>query len=432
MAPRLLSARAQWDWAASYGHDGNAWVEILEGREDDFIRLSSSFDPRTYLGRGTVLQRDIRSMPIAAASDAMASYMSEASPFSPNGAWGSKTSLNTSAYGTQPIHMYVVDSTHPRAVSQIWNATAIETPPLEVETYMRGPVPMADWMVPAQNGDRGLAIYDTGTGIMRELFMAQKNSSGQWTGGGGYSVAQPGLRNLAADNYALQQRRGLSNVAGMHNSLGFIGIGEALRGEITHALCFTASALRMRRDDGPTPLEGSPLISWPSRGSDGKLENYLPGGPQHAQGKVWNGGTITPTHGQWGRLKAEVDPDHNPRTGKPYPRFLRMIIRAAKTYGLVATDTNLWCHAFNAEQGRVWKHVYGMDPWATGGIIEQLYRDRYGNSEMAIHEFPWHMTEWAPIDWGRPSPDMNLRPGQIAPWFRDRPRPGWARAPDRG
>lgn len=58
---------------------------------------------------------------------------------------------------------------------------------------MKGAVPQADWMIPSQNQDWGMAIYDKATGIMRELFMARKNTAGAWIGIGGYSHKHPGI-----------------------------------------------------------------------------------------------------------------------------------------------------------------------------------------------------------------------------------------------
>ena len=106
----------------------------------------------------------------------------------------------------------------------------------------------------------------------------------------------------------------------------------------------------------------------------------------------------------------------NPKTGKPYNRFTRMVIEAAKVYGIRLTDTNLWCHAFNGEQGRTFKHLYGVDPWAS--IIPNAFKDKYGDGGTDLSEFPWDQMEWAPVDYQRPSPDWNLRPGQISPWWR--------------
>lgn len=428
-------ARKRWEFAERFEHDGQAWVEVLNETEDDSVTLTSAFNEGTYMGRGTILQRDVSDMPVHPQSEEMSAAMWDLAPFAPGGAWGSKTSLNTSSFGTQPIHMYVVDSTHPECSFRTFEgATAVGTPAAEVATYMNGQIPLPTWAVPAQNGDRGMSVYDLGTGIMREYFMVG-NSGTRWWGSGGYSISRPGLRNLAEDNYALQQRRGISNVAGMHNSLGFIGIAEAMNKKINHALCFTASALwsihqsydallseRATWPEGHTVANWPPsspgYVSWPSRAADGKLERYIPESTW-ANSHTYTRANphVTPTHGQWGRLPDSVDPMHNPRTGKPYPEFVRVIIEAAKRYGLVATDTNLWCHSFNTEQGRTFKHLYGEDPWATGGIIDRLYRDQYGGGGLSVSEFPWDLVEWAPLDWGRPVPDLNKRPGQLTPWF---------------
>lgn len=418
-------ARKTWQHMARYNHDGKAWVESIAANQDEAAVLTSAFLPDTYLGRGTILQRDISQMPIHPDSGAMAQFMWDWTPFKAAGGWGAKTGMNTTYAGTQPIHMYVVDSTHPACTFQQIDGNAIQTPQAEIDTYMSGKIPWLPWMVPAQNQDRGIAIYDIGTGIMREYFGAiwsdEKQRYVDMHGaaklGGGYSLTTPGLRDLATTNWALQQRRGISNVAGMHNSLGFIGITEALDKKINHALCFTFGTAYMSA--GP---------SWPARAADGKLELYLPGGgkrndwsPRDAQVNSSTQIPATPTHGQWGRLKADVDPMYDPRTGQPYRPFTRVLIEAAKKYGLVGTDTNLWCNAFNAEQGRTFKHQYGVDPWAANGVIHQVYLKGWtGAAHMAmdVNDFPWDRTEWAEHDWGRPDLDYNLRPGQTHPWTR--------------
>lgn len=423
MRSKIYSSRTKvWETAESYNYDGQAWAEILSSTRIDGQFYRSIFSPEGYLGQGTILQRDVSSMPIDPRSTQMSQTVKALSPFTVNGAFGATTSINTSSFGTQPIHAYLVDSSlEGHSVRKFENAKAISTNPTESDAYMNGEIPLEEWMVPAQNGDRGLAVYDLATGIMREYFMTQSVSADRpevWTGVGGYSVVSPGLKSLASDNYALQQRRGLSNVAGMHNSFGFVGIHEALVKRIDHAVCFTAASLRMCDDSGNTPIEGKQLISWPARGSDGKLENYLPGGPKYIQGQRWEGGAVTPTHGQWGRIDPNLDPMHNPETGKPFAEFTRVLIEACKKYGLLFTDTNLWCHAVNTEQGRTFKHFYGEDPWKYKGIIHRQYVDKYGNDGFTANDFPWWAVQWAPVDWGRPSPDWNLRPGQLAPWER--------------
>lgn len=404
-----------WVPARAYWYDGVAWIDAIHQSEDKAVQFVSAFDEDTYIGKGTILQRDISNMPIDADSDAMAKYMWDISPFGPGGAWGAKTSINTSSYGTQPIHMYIVDSTNPYCAFQKFDVGVADkkaTTTLEQATYMKGDWPLPSWAVPAQNGDYGIAVYDKGTGIMREVFYATKDANDVYGGAGGYSITTPGLNNLATTNYALQQRCGLSNVAGMHNSIGFVGIAEAFNRKINHALCFTIATARMNNADG------TQRISWPARGTDGKLDNYMTGGSHEGSYSAALDNVKTPTHGQWGRVKSSVDPNYNPRTGNPYKPFTQLLIQAAKDYGIVPTDTNMWCHAFNCEQGRTFAHVYGEDPWKSGGIIDKLYRDPWGNGGLDADDFPWDQTEWAPIDWGRPSPDWNMRPDQITPWVR--------------
>lgn len=403
----------RWEYIQPYMHNGEAWEEVFNSESNTWFR-SSMFIKDEYIGRGTVLQRDIAHMPLDKKSDQYAVFMDAVTPFYTAGGFGSKTALNTSAFGTQPIHAYLVDSHHPDATFQQWAGKTIGDQHLNkpwVDDILTGPVPQASWMIPAQNGDRGIAIYDKGTGIMREMFMARE---GQYNGASGASINTPGLQNLAKDNYGLQQITGLSNVAGMHNSLGFIGISEAIMGEINHALCFTAATLEMLDDRGET------RISWPARSADGKLEHYMKDHPLYKNKGWWKGPFESPTHGQWGRVRADYNPEVNHKTGQRNLPFLQMIIRAAQKYGIVATDTNLWVHAFNTEQGRSWKHAYGTDPWSSNGILNQMYWDHDNNrSGLDISGFPWDMTEWAPIDWGRPSPDYNLRPYQHNPWFRE-------------
>lgn len=411
---KLNTYSKRWEYVQPYMYDSGAWEEVFLSESNSWFR-SSMFTKDFYPGRGTILQRDISNMPLDDNSETYAVFMDTISPLTQGGAFGSKTSLNTSSFGTQPIHSYVVDSTHPDATFKQWNGTTIgefEITKHFASTYLKGPVAQPIWAIPAQNQDRGIAVYDVGTGIMREMFMAYE---GRYDGGGGVSINTPGLQNLRNDNYALQQITGISNVAGMHNSLGFIGISEAISGEINHALCFTAASMRMRNDDLTN------RISWPARASDGKLEIMMRDHPlRNTKFGEWNGVTITPTHGQWGRVKADYDPTVNHKTGLKNPKFIQMVIRAAQKYGIVATDTNLWCHAFNAEQGIAWKNAYGSDPWAHNGLIQEIYRDPMtGSTDFGMDNFPWDQTEWAPIDWGRPSPDFNLRPGQRVPWFRE-------------
>lgn len=374
-------------------HRQGQWVTMDADRHPGAV-FESMFEP-DYLGKGTIWQRDVSAMPLAANSAQMAQWMWDKTP-TPwgSGAFGAKTSLNTSSFGTQPIAAYLVDSSHPRCRYQVMEASAgVGVTQDEVRAFLTGPIPWPSFALPAQNGDRALALYDIATGIMREYFMVQPVSGkpGHWrSSAGGYSVTTPGLRQLATTNYATQLQKGSSAVACMHNPLGFIGIAEVRRGHIDHALAFTTANFAAAMPP-----------SWPAKLSDGKA-------PRDQQ-------PFSPTHGQWARLSASVDPSYNPRTGLSYNPLTQLLIRAAKTYGLVATDTNAWCHAFNAESGIQEKALFGRDPWQPGGELARLLRPDDPGRAFDVSDFPWDQTEWAPVDWGRPRPDFSLRPGEYWP-----------------
>lgn len=381
-----------------YWADRGAWVDIIEESDTQGVSPVSAFGTDSYLGRGTILQRDVSTMPIHEHTEDMARFMWDWRVWTPGGAFGSGTSVNTASFGTQPVHMYVVDSSAAHIGRTSFDLTITgATGGLDSEWQVyKDLIPSAPFIVPAQNGDRGLAIYDVHTGLMLESFGTTRRADGTYQGTGGYSIARPGLQHLAEDNYSLRQQVGIATVSGMHNSLGFIGIEELIRGEINHAVCFTTSAFWTRHP------------SYPARASDGKGERYHPDSTYPVKGsKSYTGPRWTPTHGQWCVLPEDVDPDYNPRTGRPYNPLTQVIIRAFKKYGGLATDTNLWCHAFNIEQSRTFQYYYGVDPTAYGGILQRMYKvgDTPG---FDVSDFPWDRTIWAADDWGRPARDFEV------------------------
>lgn len=358
---------------------------------DPAVFKGSLFSP--YIAQGTVLTRDVTSMPLDPQSSTLAAWMTANTPYAPGGGFGAPTSLNTSLFGTQPIEVYVVDSTVPGCEWQYMDSCGGAL--FGTTEYLTGRIPLPSWAVPAQNGDYGMALYDMGTGIMREYFYVQPAAeAGHWTASsGGWSLSKPYFENLAATNYALQLRTGTSAVVGMHNPLGFIGIAEVLQGQINHAIAFTTGQMQ----------EG---ISWPAKSADGSYA-----------------GTDAPVEGQWCRLPASVNPaDYNPLTG--------MIIKAFQTYGAFASDKNLFVCAFNAEGGRTFQHFYGIDPWykdgadnsgdSDGPCVQKLTFLANGDrtNVLNVSDFPWHLTEWAPVDWGRPNPDFYLRPFTYNPYWQ--------------
>lgn len=399
----------------------SAWEEG-RGTEQPGMQTESIFSP--YIGAGTIWQRSVTSMPTDPLSAQYAGWMWAHSPTeyktvtgTPSGAFGAKTALNTSAANTHPIACVVVDSTDPRCRYQYMDTVVgPKMTTAEVDAYIKGAIPWPTGFTPALNGDRGMAIYDRGTGICREYFNvnAVANKPGHWTASvGAYSVAKPHFQDWPQTNYAMQYQNGSNNVVQMHNALGFIGIDEVRRGRIDHAIAYTTANF-----DGT----GFPnaAASWPAMGSDGKYPPSTWSGWQENGGAAgpWPG--PTPMHGQWCRLPLSVNPELNPRTNMPYNPLTKLIIKAAQTYGMVSTDTNAWAHAFNTESGNHEKAITGIDPWTpTTGEMAKLLSD-YSNATVTptlaldVSDFPWDLTIWAPRDWGRPSPDFKLRQGEVS------------------
>ena len=398
--PRMYSTtRARWEEQPG----GNP----LSGME------RSPFTP--YIAQGTVWTRDISAMPLHTDSAQMAAWMWSETPTpysnvngTSSGAWGSKTSFNTSSYGTQPISLVVVDSTDPNCHYQYMDTAALPNSSGFVgvgeDAKIKGRLPWPKGMIPAQGGDRGLAIYDMGTGLLREYFGVQPvaNMPGHWTAAtGGYSLAKPFFQDWAQTNYPTQLQNGSSAVCLMHNAVGFVGIDEVRRGHIGHAMAYT-----MANATGGKPA------SWPGIWSDGKYppSTWSGWGVGNAANRAYPGDS--PRHGQWGRLAASVDPMYNPRTGLAYNPLTRLLIQAAKDYGLCGTDTNAWCHAFNGESGYREKALTGVDPWAGSGELANVLNPLDPSQAFNVSDFPWDLTEWSTVDWGRPNPDFRLRPGE--------------------
>ncbi|MDO5051719.1 MAG: hypothetical protein Q4E05_02365 [Pseudoclavibacter sp.] len=356
----------------------------------------SVFSP--YLGEGTVWQRDVRGsrMPLAAESARMAAWMGEHSPtpWYPPGSkkpFGPATALNRSVAGTHPIPVYIIDSADPGCPVAQMRVGAVHGGGAADLEIVSGALPWPEHCEPAGNQDRGLAIWDRRTGIMREWFFVERTGPRAWKAAtGGYSIARPGLAGLAETNPGTQLLRGSNAVCCMHNPLGFIGADEIRRGRIAHALAFTSANFAR----GLAP-------SWPAKMSDGKAPSEQ--------------APFSPVHGQWARVSAEVDPEHDPDTGRPYRPLTRLLIRAAQRYGLVGTDTNTWCHAFNAESGQEARALSGTDPWEDGGELARILDPQDPDRAFDVRDFPWHRTEWAPVDWGRPDPDLNIRPSEYWP-----------------
>lgn len=404
--------------------------------------VPDAFHPDNSILQNTIWRRDVSNMPLAENSAAMAQWMWDKTPDpwgtkwhlgTPNGGWGAKTSLNTSRSGTQPIAAYVVDSTHPSAeyawmecrsdgmTTLGWDATLLDGVPRQNtarDSILSGRIPLPKGALPAIGGDEGMALYDIGTGIWREYFNTRgplkdrtgPNGEPVYTASvGGWSVNKPG-RDISSTNFATQTQSGQSAIACMHNSLGFIHPDEVRAGAIEHALAFTFGAVACssveRNAQGQITRKFS-TPSWPAAGSDAKAP------PEERP--------FSPTHGQWARVDPNLDPMHNPRTNRPFNPLTRLLIRAAQKYGLVGTDTNGWCHAFNGHSGVPEMLYMGKtkDPWELGGEVTLSLSPDNPNQALDVSDFPWDHTQWAPVDWGRPDIDFYVRRNNYDPYVKE-------------
>ncbi len=333
------------------------------GSSDGDFRVNGSIFYPKYIAEGTVYTRGVADMPLAENSAQIAEYMSKMpSKYNDRGV---KTSLNATFFN---LPVYLVDSRDPETprvrvnVPEFRNHMVTES---MREVLFSDDIPIPDWAKaanPQRAGDSAMAIYDIGTGIIREYFFILKNDDGSWTASyGGYSHD---MFDLAKKNYACQHKEGSDFVTGMIGAPGQIGIEEARRGEIRHAVCFTMANARKG------------VVCWPAVQSDGTDDN-----------------PNAPAQGQWFRLP----PDLNIKKLKLKP-MTELIALAVQKYGGFGCDKNLFCHAFNAEPGFVELHLKGQDPWEKGGDLYKKYR----LSDNLLNDFPWELTEWAPVDWGKP------------------------------
>lgn len=314
-----------------------------------------------YIAERTVYDRGVANMPVLNISPQIGQYMKEM-PAKYN-KHGVITSVNVTSYN---LPIYIVDSRDPSTPRARVNVPSFRDHMVSSrmrEILFNDNIPIPDWARPANGGDSAMAIYDIGTGVIREYFLIKKDAERQWTASyGGYYV---GLMNLSRDNYACQLTEGSDFVTAMVGAPGQIGIAEARAGEIRHAVCFTMANAHKG------------LWSWPAKQGDG-TDDY----------------EFAPAQGQWFRLPPDLDIDR--MNLKP---MTKLIAKAVQKYGGFGSDKNLFCHAFNAEPGFVEEHVTGQDPWQPGGDLYQKYQLGSGN---LINDFPWELTQWAPIDWGKP------------------------------
>ena len=338
---------------------------------DQLAKTADPFQPGEYLGNGTVFTRSVADMPLAANSAEITAY----APMMAKNAYGVTTGLNTSAYN---IPIYIVDSSDPK--QHYANITSHDdriTASSDISAHTLGRIPLPDYAQPAGGGDASFAVYDRATGLMREYFHAVKTADGWDVSAAGYFQGEPGMGGLGAKNFWMQHTHGGSAVVGMLNPLSQIGVSEVLAGSINHAVSVTL----------PNAKKG--VTSFPAQQNDGADDN-----------------PNAPAEGQWFRIKPGVDLDNYRRPdGSPLSPMTKMIAKAAQTYGGYGADKNLNNFAFNAEAPNNYLAHGKENPWRDGGEIAK----KLGmNSPANIDDFPWDLTEWAPVGWNDKGHDAGV------------------------
>ena len=144
------------------------------------------------------------------------------------------------------------------------------------------------------SGDRHAIVLQKSTCTLYEVFDAQPNGDGTWSGGSG-AVYDLRSNDLRPDTWTSADASGLPIMPGL------VRYPEVARGDITHAIRMTAPATRRHH-------------IWPARhdaGSTGRLS--------------------APPMGAWVRLKADVDP-------ADFPPQARVIVEALQTHGAIIVD----------------------------------------------------------------------------------------------
>lgn len=337
-----------------------------------------------YIAAGSVYTRDVSDMPVALNSLGIVAAILAAIPSTliPNGQ-GIRTSFNIGVGGTPgTIPVFVVDSTDPKqtyaqmlvngplsgegSLSKTWHQVMNGTIPLPSYAYAAGGSPSN----PNGSQDRSFSVYDQGNGLMRDYFFCEKQADGSWTASfGGYYQAKPGFKGLGSDNYSMRLSEGTSAVVGMLTPLMEVGISEARKGVINHALGVV--------------LPNAPLgiSSWPAKQGDGTLVGDL----------------LAPAEGQWFRIDPKVD-----LASLGLRPFTLLLATAVQTYGAMGVDKNVFDFAFNAQDGGPEQVATGKNPWLTDIHDQYLGPDNNPYRVFDVTDFPWAHVQFAVLDWGKP------------------------------
>lgn len=212
-------------------------------------------------------------------------------------------------------------------------------------------VPIPDDALAAQGTDAQLSIYEAATDRMWEFWQVKRTPSGGW------SACWGGRIDSLSNSHGVFPVPFGATASGLVMAGGVIGIQEAARGEIDHAIYLTVK-------------EASTLISYPANRTDGASAD-----PGHLR------------EGQRLRLDPSLDV-----TTLGLTPLGEVIARAAQRYGFIVSD-RAGSVGLATQSGRAQEHRTGINPWDVllGGPAHSV-----------MAKFPWDRVEALEVDYGKP------------------------------
>lgn len=215
-------------------------------------------------------------------------------------------------------------------------------------------VPIPDDARAASGTDAQMSIYEAQTDRIWEFWQVKRTLDGGWSACWGGRVD-----SLSSSDGVFPVPFG-ATASGLVMTGGVIGIQEAARGEIDHALYLTVK-------------EANRLISYPANRTDGESDD--------------------PTHLREGQ-RLRLDPSLDVTTLGLTP-LGEVIARAAQKYGFIVSD-RAGSVGVATQSGRIQERRTGINPWdiLLGGPAHGV-----------MAKFPWSKVEAIEVDYGKPAGD---------------------------
>lgn len=213
-------------------------------------------------------------------------------------------------------------------------------------------VPIPDDARAATGTDAQLSIFEPATDRLWEFWQFKRTPTGGWSACWGGRVD-----DLSASDGRFPVPFGAS-ASGLLMTGGVIGIAEAARGEINHAIYLTVK-------------EASTLVSYPANRTDGT--------------------SLDPAYLREGQ-RLRLDPALDVTTLGLSP-LGEAIARAAQKYGFIVADRG-GTVGVATQSGRAVEARTGMNPWDVllGGPAHSV-----------LEKFPWDKVEAIAVDYGKPT-----------------------------